>query len=189
MKIAEAKLSGKHFVFYGDVSIEEEKHVPVGSLDIEYENLAIMEVVDGTEVPFTMTSYTWSGHKQTEENAVTDILSRYSRNETIAHHRFELIFLCDNIKNNIDVYRTEEALNLNGRGIPYRIFYGPFLNSYELSLATTEFLYYHHDDEILMLDIETGGVVSDNYFAEVGFAESESNINKGLEKKLTFTTY
>lgn len=189
MKIAEVKLDGKHFVFHGDVSIEEIKHIPIDSFDIEYENLAIMEVVDGTEVPFTMTSYTWFGHKLTEEDAIADVISRYSRNETAAQHGFELIFLCDSIKNTIDIYRNNIALNHDGRDIPYRIFNGPFCNTYELSLATNDFLYYHHDEEILMLDTETGGVISDNYFAEVGLVESESNINKGLEKKLAFITY
>ena len=74
------------------------------------------------------------------------------------------------------------------RTIPYFIFHRGDIA--RLCYATNEFLYYVGDDDMpLMFRTDDGTLVSDNEFANIGFTESEQNVEDGTEHLLPFTGY
>ena len=170
-----------HFEFYGEFEISDEKNT---WLPIEFSNLAIadMDVANGKKVPFELEGTTWSGSKIDEEYALKDIISRYSRNEK---GEFEILYLQEEIKALLDECRSNVALTVEDREIPAKVIYGQMMYIYELDFVTNEYAYYVYEGEVyLMLNTSDGTVVSDNYFAEVGYRESRKAVWSGKDTKL-----
>lgn len=76
---------------------------------------------------------------------------------------------------------SEVALTVSGRKIPERIL---SYNMYQLLLVTDAFIYYSYDESVYMLRTDDHNIVSDNYFAKVGLADSIENVKSGKEMLL-----
>lgn len=177
-KIAEFDLEGKHFVCNGLVEIDED-----GELEF-----STLELLEGEQLqPFEINATDWAtGQKLTPEDAIIDIIGRYSRNESFDASGFRLQYLDDVIIKYCCDAKEGVALTYDGRDIPYYIYYGSNLWKYELLTATDSYLYYAYDDQMLMFNTVTGATIADNYFATVGEENSRERIECGIEKRLAF---
>ena len=81
-------------------------------------------------------------------------------------------------------------LTFAGRDIPYKVLGGPSFAEYPLIYATDQYLYYAYDpDAVLMIKTDTGELVSDNCFAEMGLYDSQEAVDAGTEKLLEFKEF
>lgn len=173
----------RKFEFEGNVKIIEEGPDPYA----EFEDLCIYEHTEGGREIFEPEGITWHGEKIDAEYAINDVLCGYSRNET---EDYEVLFICEELEKFAGRYKSKIALTYETRDIPYRILHGAFCETYFLFFATNEYLFYMRDDtDVVMLQTHDGGVVSDNYFATVGYDQSEEAVHSGEEIALSFVEY
>lgn len=187
-KLLEFKIDGggmRHFEIHGDTkeTILDFSDNPY----LDFSDIEMYEIKEGTQTPYEPVATAWAtGRKLTVYDATDDVINRMVRNQT---EDFEVLYVREDIKEFVDNYRKNKALVFAEREIPYRIINNKYISAYELHLATDSFLYYMNCDEMIMLRTASGELVSDNYFAEVGYYESLEAIEKGEEKKLEFQTY
>lgn len=165
-----------HFRFYGEVEWEER---PGQEPAIDFPAISIVQVENEREIPFVIRATTWHGSKLTGMDAITDVLSRYARKDT----SIKILFMEDTIKTYLDAL-CQDIIETEIGIVPKRIVYGSFLDIYHLELVTDQYIYYSYDSIIVMLSAEDRGVIADNYFAEVGYFNSEEAIAHGTEKQL-----
>lgn len=168
----------KQFRFDGQV---ERKPLPLYGKDtftLKFENVEVFEFKEGTYKPFEITAESWMGQQLDEDDALADIISRYTRNET----DFEALYVHDIIHEFINSWISEEIVSENGRKIPDGIVGDFRFNIFGLLLVTDKYCYYAADEhDVIMLDTASGHLVSDNYFASVGFYDSLDAIKTGEE--------
>jgi len=164
----------RRFRFYGEVEVKAEEN------SLDFSDLTIFEVVNEVEKPFQITATTWVGTALNAEDALADVISRWTRFEA----GFEVFSVAEKIHLFCDKYRFI-TLVAGERNIPYKILYGTFLEEYDLGLVTDKYTYYVRGcDQLLMLHTDTGEIVSDNYFAECGLVDSISAVETEKEKLL-----
>lgn len=174
----------RHFEFTGQIQVV---HNNVGYPFLETGDITIYEIKDSEKVLFEPPATSWAtGDRLSASDAMNDVLQRYICNQTDG---FKVLYVDPEVYDMAAVYKNRTALRYKGRDIPYQIIDNDMQYVYELYLATSEYLYYICDDMFLMQDIETGTLISDNYFAEVGFSESEEAIEEGTEENLVFKKY
>ena len=118
---------------------------------------------------------TWQGDTLTEEDAVYEVIFMA---ECDAAGMAGIIYMDACIKDVISYYQ-KEYVEYDSRRIPLKICRGEFADLYELRLVTDHYIFYGCDDMLLMLRTENGELVSDNYFAEIGYCEELEDISKG----------
>ena len=167
----------RSFIFKGNVEV-----VSMNKMEqcLEFDELEIFEVKEGKKEIFKPKGHTFSGNKLDCQDAIGDVIARYSRNE----QGLTILYMHNDIKNFVDEYK-KEFITVENREIPYKVLHGSFPSVYNLLLITDFYTYYiSEDDECLMLDTATGEVISDNYFASVGYEQSLESIEEGGERKI-----
>ena len=166
----------RRFRFYGEVEVKAEGN------SLDFSNLTIFEVVNEVEKPFQITATTWVGTALNAEDALADVISRWTRFEA----GFEVFAVAEEIHLLCDKYRFI-TLVVGERNIPYKILYGTSLEEYDLGMVTDKYTYYTRGcDQFLMLHTDTGEVISDNYFAECGLVDSISAVETEEDEKLLY---
>lgn len=162
-----------HFKFVGTAVYGEQFQ---GTPKVEFYDLQLYEVVRGKEIPFIFKGYTWTGCEMNADYAIADILSKYM----LKHSDVYVLHMDDTLKKYLEKVSAPRVL-LKTLEIPVKIIYGMSLEVYQLLLVTDMYTYYAADDMFLMLETGSFSVVSDNYFAEIGWNESIENIATGKE--------
>lgn len=140
--------------------------------------------MEGEKVPFKVSGTTWAGVDIDEGYAMADVLSRYTRAELDT----TFLYVEPKLKEALKPYEVDMGLSAVHRISP-KVLYGSFAEEYNVMLVTDMYVYYVcGGDEFLMVETATGEVVADNYFAEVGYCESEENVISG-EEFLLFQEY
>lgn len=181
---------GVTFNVYGEYVIENnnvfdmftEKPTLIDFNYPEFDNLTATEVKDGVEKHYKPTGETWSGRKYTEEDMICSFIAALTQGD----ESYTKVFLEKGLQEIVDTYLSDDAIALtyNGKKIPKRILTNNMFYMYQLMLVTDAFIYYGYEDMILMLNTETHNIVSDNYFAEVGFWDSVGDVKSGKEMLL-----
>jgi len=174
----------RHFEITGRIQVVQDI---VGYPFLEAEDVCVYEIKDKEKILFEPVATRWaSGERLSTSDALDDVLERYIRNQTDG---FKVLYVDSEVNDMAAVYKNRTALTYKGRDIPYQIIDNDMQDVYQMKMATSKYLYYICDDMFIMLDIETGILISDNYFAEVGFSESEEAIEEGTEENLIFKKY
>lgn len=138
----------------------------------EFFDLTAREVVNGKGTDFEPSGHTWAGRKYDVEDMISTFLSSLIKNSD----EYKSFYLDAGLQEMVGEYTKDVVLSLKGKEIPRRILSVDMFNLYELLFVTNEYIYYNHDELILMLTSDTHEVVSDNYFAEVGLFDSFDNV-------------
>lgn len=144
----------------------------------EFTDLRAEILVDGVYVGYSPDGHTWAGRKFVVEDMISDCLAKLIQCCRI----YTIIYLDEGLAHLVASYHEDIVLIVNDLKIPRRIISAQLFDVHSLVLVTSQFLYYVHDDQMIMLDTDTHELVSDNYFAEVGYADSLENIESGEEK-------
>lgn len=143
------------------------------------DNIMMYEWTSEGKKPFRPNKTAWAGYEITVYHAFDDLMNRLTRNETGI---VSVLYLDSEIKAHVESFRKKPALEFEGRKIPYEVIYEREV--YHLAYATDRFLYYvdKYDTLIIMLHTNDGTLVADNAFAEIGFYESQQDVEEGKEK-------
>lgn len=147
---------------------------------MEFSDISATHMVNGQEEVYTPMGSSWAGHKYNATDVLEFFIAAIIRGDD--SHR--ALYIDDGLNEYIDSYTSNVAVSVAGKTIPSRIPNNKLYCVYQLYLVTDQYTYYLHDDEVLMLSTENHIVVSDNYFAEVGFWDSVNNIKQGKETLL-----
>ena len=171
-----------HFKFFGNVLIEA-KHTSTPNdapFYVTFENVRI-ELYDNEEKasPYKVTAVSFAGRQLDEIDAAMDVLNRLTRND-------ESVLPCytaPEIRIVTAFYAKDEnvACSLDGHEIRESFFDASYGRSFTLDFATTQYSYYSCYDRYIMLSSEDGMLISDNNFAEDGYADSIIAVEKGEE--------
>lgn len=176
--------NNRHFEITGKVKVV---HNIVGYPFLETEEILVYETKGDKKVSFEPTATRWAtGERLKTSDVFDDVLERYIRNET---EDFKVLYVDPEVSCMAAVYKNRTALIYKGRNIPYQIIDNDMQYVYQLCLATSEYLYYCSDEAMVMLSTKDGALVSDNYFAEIGYSDSEDAIEEGMEENLVFKKY
>ena len=189
MKIFECAfpVEGERRQFRFDGQIERiPLHLPEKEkVTMEFKDVKILEFINGSYEAFEVINKSWTGRQLDEDDAFADVLSRYSRNMS----GFEALYVHDVLREVLEKLETGDIVLENGRKVPKEVINGFFIGSsgsfdvLGLLLVTDKYTYYAVDEnDAIMLDTATGELVSDNYFASVGFFDSLEAIKTGEEK-------
>lgn len=165
--------NGKHLIVYGDLEIIEKDKLKYPEIN----NIIINEKIGAKETEFIVSGTAWSGRKYDNYDIVTSSISSYLREDVSSYIVSEV---CNELQQLIDFYKIDKLI-VNNHNIPKKILFGYDMNVYNLTVVTNKYIYYTYADITIMLDINDGSIISDNYFAEIGFFESKENVNNGDE--------
>ena len=182
LAIFEVVIEGKKekFSIYGEYEVETGKDCSNNEYIFpQFYSVSAKRVVDKTEMDYMPPGETWAGRKYTPEDMIQGFMASMIRKCSI----YTNIYLDAKLQEIVAFY-DESALTVNGLDIPKRILDESMYCLYELTLVTQEFIYYIYDDSCLMLCTKNHEVVSDNYFASVGYWDSVEDIKTGKETLL-----
>lgn len=172
--------TGETLEICGDVSIEKGNAQSEADYSYpEFSNLSAKKQEGDSLVDYCPTGATWAGREYDVEDMIASVIS-YA---ILGIPGCRVLFMEDSLQTMVDEYRMN-SVNIGDQQIPRTALYVNLYELYELALVTDSYIYYQCADQVLMLSIANGSVVSDNYFAEVGFWESVEAIRKGEEKIL-----
>mgnify|MGYP003292505304 CR=1 FL=1 len=172
---------GKKITAYAELDVITSKEADGSEMPIpDFNNIQIKEHTENGDIDFIMTGKSWSGKTYDYEDVCTTTVSCLTRQDTT---EFEITNVCKELQDVIDVY-LHTIIVAGGFSVPKKILHNWDMTVYELSLMTDKYAYYIGGDLILMTDITNNSVVSDNYFAEVGYGDSVENIKNGTETLL-----
>ena len=142
---------------------------------VEFNDIIIEKQVSNVWEVYSNEVTDWYGVKFTNEQIIDEVLS-----EVICEcsENYKVTFLAEELLRMVKAYQSQEKVSAILPIIWMKE------EQYELVLATDKFCYYQADDRFLMLRTATKGLVSDNYFAEVGLDDSLEAIMGGDEKLL-----
>lgn len=168
------------FMTYGEYEIAE--YAELGSDSYKYPDFSYVKAKvnkDGITSDYSPIGQDWYGRKYTCEDMIVSLIL----SEIIGAGEYVIEYLDAGLKGCIDLYRLD-SIEVEQITIPKKILYGSLLDLYELSLVTDKFIYYNYECVMLMVDKDTRKIVSDNYFAEVGYWRSVEAIRAGEERHL-----
>lgn len=178
--LATFEVEGNKYNIYGNYEIENDTDY-IGNPYIypEFSELSAKQIVDDKEVDFKLTGCTWTGRGYVVENMISDFLAK----EILDSKLYKAYYIESGLQKIIDCYHREDNIVTvrNGLRIPKYILSNEMFGIYELTLVTNEYIYYMYADRVLMFSTDTYEVVSDNYFAEVGYWDSIQNIDNTTE--------
>lgn len=180
--LLEAVIQGRHFMFYGRVERTEHKGFTSSCVYpwVDFHDLSIREIKGKKQVKYSLDQKTWRGDALTEEDAVYEVIFMAECN---AAGVADIIFMDACIKDVITYYQ-KEYVEYDSRRIPLKLCRGEFADLYGLRLLTEHYIFYGCEDMLLMLRTENGELVSDNYFAEIGYCEELKDIREGKVRAL-----
>ena len=173
------------FNIYGSYEIETVEEIDLqatGNNKIkikhpEFYNIRITKLVNEKEEDYLPSGSSWTGRKYDALDVLNSFIAALIRGD----EAYTKIFVDEGLQEVVEYYTTESAVTAKGKTIPARIFDSSLIYSYQLLMVTDTFIYYCDDDSIIMLNTEDHTIVSDNYFAEVGYNDSVENIRGGSE--------
>lgn len=176
------------FNIYGNYDVETGyAYSDSGKIEYKYPefyNITATRITDGKEESYTPTGTTWAGRKYVVNDMIESVISALIMGNTL----FTKIYLDNGLQEILDSYMRDDniAITVNGLKIPKVILGRHLYDLYQLTLVTDTFIYYYsdEDDAMLMLRTEDHSIVSDNYFAEVGYTDSIENVKSGKETLL-----
>lgn len=185
-----AKVKGeeKEFVFYGEYketeikSLMEDKKFPTIEEDVD--NLKLMEIKNGKEVPYEVTSRSWAGYEYDETDAFHQTWTSLTMENIQSEYDFS--YINPDIQKIADTYKEEQIQLEDGSSVQkYGIYREPD-GLVSVAAVTKEEIYFIGDSDELVVDIsrESGDVLSDNYFAENSLFELIEDAKEGKEKLL-----
>lgn len=178
--LATFEVEDNKYNIYGNYEIENDTDY-MGNPYIypEFSELSAKQIVDGKEVDFKPTGCTWAGRDYVVEDMISDFLAK----EILDNKLYKAYYIESGLQKIIDYYHHEDNIVTvrNGLRIPKYILSNEMFGIYELTLVTNEYIYYMYADRVLMFSTDTHEVVSDNYFAEVGYWDSIQNIDNNTE--------
>lgn len=146
----------------------------------EFYDLIAKHVEDGIETDFEPEGVSCNGHKYDVADMIQDFLAKQIQHSTL----YTAVYLEEGLQNLVDSYHKDIVITVNDLDIPKRILSNDMYNLFELELVTSEYIYYVCENICLMLSTDSHRVVSDNYFAEVGFHQSVQNIVAGRNEEI-----
>ena len=173
----------REFEIYGNVTIEtNEDIVNESSYPYpEFNELTAKEILkDGKSVEYVPTGHTFTGHQIDEYNMIMDVLSTLM----FSPNKYKVSYMHEELHNLLNAYTDKILLTHQEKGIPERILRGGFSAPFYLELMTDKFIYYTYDEACVMLDTNSREVISDNYFASVGYFKSLEAIEAREETKI-----
>ena len=178
------------FNIYGEYEVSVGKEIDIistasGFIEFNYPEFyytSATRVVDGKEETYIPKGESWVGRKYTAEDMIQFLISALIKGD----ETYTKIYLDPGLEKIIEEYikDSEIAIAVEGKDVPKRILTNSMYYLYQLMLVTNEYIYYSHENGMYMLSTDTHQVVSDNYFAEVGFWDSVENVRNGKEKLL-----
>ena len=186
MKLIQFKLKdGNEFSVYGTYTIETGKTFNFDTHKLEtYEfpefyELEGKQIVFGEELPFTPNGEAWNGRKYNAE----DMICEFYRTGLLGSSVYDVIYLDEGLAKIFNTFKDDFIL-VKEKPFAKKIFSYDMLDLLELLLVTDEYTYYGSCDQFIMLGTENRMIISDNYFAEVGFSKSVEHIRNGKETLL-----
>lgn len=148
----------------------------------EFYDLTAKQIINGKEVDYEPHGQTWTGRNYMVEDMIQDFIAKSMVNSLL----YSTIFIESGLQDIVNQFNNAEAivLTVDNLQIPKAIMSHDLYNIYELALVTNDYIYFMCDDMTLMFTTDTHEIVSDNYFAEVGFFDSVENIKSGKENLL-----
>ena len=179
MKLASFKVEGITYSVYGTVEMEKGKNLDMEEYPYPefYDTKAVIHKGE-KEIPFSPSGTTWNGDHYDATSMITDFLLH----EMIGSTRYETVYIESSLQEFLSFYKT--FVEIDEIKFQNRILSHDMYEIYDLSLVTNDYTYYMSCDQVLMLSTENRTIVSDNYFAEVGFWDSVENIKEGKETLL-----
>lgn len=178
MKLCEFSVEKGTFVVFGEYEIEKSTDMYNRSYEYpEFSNLTAKKKESDVLVDYEPDGTSWSGRHYDVEDMITECIS----NSMLGNSLFNVTYLDDGLRNLIQEYMQETSVVVDGKGVSKRILHGSMLNVYTLELVTNEYIYYLNGDEFLMVGTESREVISDNYFASIGYSDSIESVRDGNE--------
>lgn len=180
--LARFEVEGHEYPYeiYGEYEEKEEKTLSNKVCPtLEFEHLTAKQIRNGESVPYVPEGRSWSGRKYDEMDMICGLLA----DMTVGGSAYKVLYLEEGLQKVVDFYVSDSSLQVDGNSVSSMILYAG-ADAYELLLATDKYLYYGKEDEFRMYTTSERELVSDNYFAEVGFADSIENIENGSETLL-----
>ena len=148
----------------------------------EFYDLTAKKIIGGKEVDYEPHGQSWTGRNYMVEDLIRDFIAKSTVNSLL----YSTIFIESGLQDIINQFNKAEAivLTVGDLQIPKAIMSYDLYNIYELVLVTNDYIYYACDDMTLMFTTSTHEIVSDNYFAEVGYWDSVENVKSGKETLL-----
>ena len=177
----EIEIQGKmeRFSIYGKYTIETGKDDSLCDYKyLEFEDIVATKAVGMKEVFYEPTGVSWAGSKYD----ASDMCGAFISNLTFSSNQYTKVYIQPDLEEMVGEYLTDE-IEVGNLSIPRRVL-SCNMRAYTLLLATDSFLYYGDGEDLIMLATEDRRIVSDNYFAEVGFWQSVEAIETGEEKHL-----
>lgn len=166
---ASEKGVNKEFVFYGNC---EKKCLdvwgrPFDTICVDEEDLRLVQIVDGREVPYEVKGTTWTGMPYDEEDAFEQTWTALTQEEVI-DVPYHFSYVDADIQSVVDYYKKEKVEDQNGQLIQRYFIYRDPEAVYEISAATKSELYYLNlqDEGTVNIGRSDKCVYSDNHFAE-----------------------
>ncbi len=168
--------SKSRFVVSGDYVIATDHD---GNPYPEFSNIKAEIFRDGNYEDYSPKGCSWAGHRFTAEDIIMDVLACICRGGS----SYQILYLDGDLEALIVKYQEEMVPIEESLKLPKRIL-GKDGDVYELLNVTEQYIYYTHDDHTIMLSLRTREVISDNYFAEVGWNNSMEAVINGKERML-----
>lgn len=171
----------ERFAIYGEYELTDEwDHYNNPYKYPDFYDLSAYHIVRGKEIPYQPKGHTWTGRRYCEEDMIRGFVS----NQILpVEPYYTKIFLEEGLQKLVDSYIREENIVMkDGNFFIPKLILGNTMWQYELMLITNNYFYYAYYDETLMYDVKEKSLVSDNYFASVGYWDSIENISSGKEE-------
>lgn len=171
----------KHIVIYGTVKILNATGILIPTyIYPEISDISIYERINDKETELILTGETWAGRKYDAYDVISSSLSDLIRYDSSS---VNVTFVCPALEKIVKHYHNNILQHKNSN-IPQTILHGYSYDCFQLGVATNKFIYYFSDSAILMISTEDHSVISDNYFAEVGYYDSQEAVKNGKETLL-----
>jgi hypothetical protein len=181
------KDTNEKFDIYGNYQINKRKEFDLFSEESKLIEFSYPEFSDVTakiykgdlKEDYVPKTESWTGHKYNASDIMEFLISGLIRNDKT----YEKIYLEEGLENLINYYKSKDeiVITINDKNIYKKLLSKDLYNLYQLILVTNEFIYYGYEESVIMLDINTRNVISDNYFAELAYYDSSANIKEGKE--------
>ena len=174
------------FNIYGEYAVAEDFVTDiVGDKDDvlykypKFVDVKATKIEEGIEQEYISEGVYWNGTRVTVYDMIGSFLSSLIKGDS----SYTKVYLEEGLQKIVNSYTadSEIAVTVNEKKIPKRVLTIDMDELFQLMLVTNEFIYYGCDEAIHMLSTKDHSLVSDNYFAEIGYFDSVEDIRKGSE--------